>query len=91
MLSFCFLASQEMEEIVKEKEKELENIEEKGCALIHKKNEEVCSVVMDTLQGLNHSWANLDHLVSLPLSTASSKMSCFAVDRRYFSIPRSGN
>ncbi|XP_029114386.1 nesprin-1 isoform X5 [Scleropages formosus] len=63
---------QELEAIVKEKEKDLERIEEKGCALIHKKTEEVCTVVMDTLQDLNHSWANLDHLIGqLKLSLKS--------------------
>ncbi|KAJ8270593.1 hypothetical protein GJAV_G00116870 [Gymnothorax javanicus] len=53
----------ELEELVKEKEKEVEKVEERGCALIQHKKEEACAVVMEALQGLNHSWANLDHMI----------------------------
>uniref|UniRef100_UPI0037E92F69 nesprin-1 isoform X2 n=1 Tax=Semicossyphus pulcher TaxID=241346 RepID=UPI0037E92F69 len=54
---------QEMEELVKEKEKELERVEEQGCALVQNKTDEACAIVMETLQGVNHTWANLDHLI----------------------------
>lgn len=56
-----------MEELVKEKEKELERVEEQGCALVQNKTDEACAIVMETLQGVNHTWANLDHLVSSPV------------------------
>lgn len=49
---------------MKEKEKELERVEEQGCALVQNKTDEACAIVMETLQGVNHTWANLDHLVS---------------------------
>ncbi len=52
-----------MEVLVKEKEKDLEKAEEKGCLLIQDKKGEAGSVIMDTLKGLNQSWANLDHMV----------------------------
>lgn len=55
-----------MEELVKEKEKELERVEEQGCALVQNKTDEACAIVMETLQCVNHTWANLDHLVSSP-------------------------
>lgn len=70
---FCLL--QEMEELLKEKEKELERVEEQGCALVQNKTDEACAIVMETLQGVNHTWANLDHLVGsllLSLSTTSN-------------------
>lgn len=53
-----------MEELVKEKEKELERVEEQGCALVQNKTDEACAIVMETLQCVNHTWANLDHLVT---------------------------
>lgn len=53
-----------MEDLLKEKEKELERVEEQGCALVQNKTDEACAIVMETLQGVNHTWANLDHLVS---------------------------
>lgn len=56
-----------MEELVKEKEKELERVEEQGCALVQNKTDEACAIVMETLQCVNHTWANLDHLVSSPV------------------------
>lgn len=49
---------------MKEKEKDLEKAEERGKALIQGKKGEACSVVKETLKGLNQSWANLDHMVS---------------------------
>lgn len=49
---------------MKEKEKDLEKAEERGNALIQDKKGEACSVVKETLKGLNQSWANLDHMVS---------------------------
>uniref|UniRef100_A0A4W5RRV1 Spectrin repeat containing, nuclear envelope 1b n=1 Tax=Hucho hucho TaxID=62062 RepID=A0A4W5RRV1_9TELE len=54
---------QEMEEKVKEKEGEVERVEEQACALIQNKTDEACAVVMETLQAVNHTWANLDHLI----------------------------
>lgn len=59
---FYFL--QELEDQLKTKEIELEKIEQTGFSLIQNKKEEVCVAVMDTLQKLNNSWANLDHQVS---------------------------
>ncbi|XP_059684163.1 nesprin-1-like [Gavia stellata] len=55
---------QELEESIRTKEKEVENIEQTGLSLIQNKKEEVSSAVMNTLQEINHSWANLDHMVS---------------------------
>ncbi|XP_027140369.1 nesprin-1 isoform X4 [Larimichthys crocea] len=55
---------QELEELVKEKEKELEKTEERGNALIQDKKGVACSVVKETLKGLNQSWAHLDHMIS---------------------------
>ncbi|XP_078239370.1 nesprin-1 isoform X9 [Pogona vitticeps] len=54
---------QELEDQLKVKEKEVEKVEQIGLSLIQNKKEEVCVAVMDTLQKLNHSWANLDHRV----------------------------
>lgn len=39
-------------------------MEEQGCALVQNKTDEACAIVMETIQGVNHTWANLDHLVS---------------------------
>ncbi|XP_027759675.1 nesprin-1 isoform X4 [Empidonax traillii] len=55
---------QELEESIKTKEKEVENIQQSGLSLVQNKKEEVSSAVMNTLQEINHSWANLDHMVS---------------------------
>ena len=49
--------------MVKEKEREVERVEEQACALVQNKTDEACAVVMEILQALNHTWANLDHLV----------------------------
>lgn len=48
---------------MKEKEKDLEKAEERGNALIQDKKGAACSVVRETLKGLNQSWAHLDHMV----------------------------
>lgn len=58
--SFSF---KELEESIRTKEKELESIEQSGLSLIQNKKEEACSAVLNTLQEINHSWANLDHMV----------------------------
>ncbi|XP_068533202.1 nesprin-1 isoform X7 [Anas acuta] len=55
---------QELEESIRTKEKEVENIEQSGLSLIQNKKEEVSSTVMNTLKEINHAWANLDHMVS---------------------------
>ncbi|CAI5683845.1 unnamed protein product [Oreochromis niloticus] len=55
---------QELEELVKEKEKDLEKAEERGNALIQDKKGAACCVVKETLKGLNQSWAHLDHMIS---------------------------
>lgn len=38
-------------------------MEQSGLSLIQNKKEEVRSVVTNTLQEINHSWASLDHMV----------------------------
>lgn len=63
--SFFF---QELEESIRTKEKEVENVEQTGLSLVQNKKEEVSSAVMNTLQEINHSWANLDHMVKESLS-----------------------
>lgn len=50
--------------MVKEKEKDLEKVEEKGCSLIRGKKGDASAVVMETLKGLNLAWTNLDQTVS---------------------------
>lgn len=55
---------QEWEQLVKEKEKDVEKAEERGNALIQDKKGDACSVVKETLKGLNQTWAHLDHMVS---------------------------
>lgn len=50
---------------MKEKEKDLEKAEERGSRLIQEKRGQACSVVMETLKGLNQSWTNLDNMVGL--------------------------
>uniref|UniRef100_UPI00398E76DD nesprin-1 n=1 Tax=Pristiophorus japonicus TaxID=55135 RepID=UPI00398E76DD len=54
---------QELEDMIRVKEKEVEKVEQSGLLLIQNKKEEASSSVMDTLRELNHSWAHLDHLV----------------------------
>ncbi|KAM8787975.1 nesprin-1-like isoform 3-T3 [Rhynchonycteris naso] len=55
---------QDLEDLIKAKEKEVEKIEQNGLALIQNKKEEVSGVVTNTLQELNQTWANLDHMVA---------------------------
>lgn len=43
-------------------------MEQTGLSLVQNKKEEVSSAVMNTLQEINHSWANLDHMVKESLS-----------------------
>ncbi|EPY80656.1 nesprin-1, partial [Camelus ferus] len=54
---------QDLEDLIKAKEKEVEKIEQNGLALIQNKNEEVSGIVMSTLRELNQTWADLDHMV----------------------------
>ncbi|KAI5193934.1 Nesprin-1 [Manis pentadactyla] len=54
---------QDLEDLIKAKEKEVEKIEQNGLALIHDKKEEVSGIVRSTLQELNQTWANLEHMV----------------------------
>ncbi|XP_074043952.1 nesprin-1 isoform X5 [Macrotis lagotis] len=53
---------QELEDLIKAKEKEIEKIEQSGLSLI-KNKKDVSGVIMNHLQELNHYWANLDHMV----------------------------
>lgn len=53
------------EELLKEKEKDLEKAEERGNALIQKGKGPACSVIIETLKGLKQSWACLDQMVNL--------------------------
>ncbi|XP_026197444.1 nesprin-1 isoform X3 [Anabas testudineus] len=55
---------QELEELVKEKEKDFEKAEERGSTLIQDKKGAACSVVKEALKGLNESWAHLKHMIS---------------------------
>lgn len=57
------LLLQELEELVKEKEKDLEKAEERGNALIRDEKAAAYPVVKETLKGLNQSWAHLEHMV----------------------------
>lgn len=57
------LLPQELEELVKDKEKDLEKAEERGNALIRDEKAAAFPVVKETLKGLNQSWAHLDHMV----------------------------
>lgn len=63
MLRYLFFSFQELEESIRAKEKEVENVEQSGLSLIQNKKEEVSSAVMNTLQEINNSWASLDHMV----------------------------
>ncbi|XP_043945040.1 nesprin-1 isoform X2 [Protopterus annectens] len=54
---------QELEEMMKIKEKEIEKVEQHGLLLIQNKKEEACAVVMKMLQDLSHSWTNLDYMI----------------------------
>ncbi|KAM4866179.1 nesprin-1 isoform 1-T1 [Thomomys bottae] len=54
---------QDLEDLIKAKEKEVEKIEQNGLALIQNKKEEASGTVRSTLRELNQAWANLDHMV----------------------------
>lgn len=60
-----FLIFQDLEDLIKAKEKEVEKIEQNGLALIQNKKEEASGIVKSTLQELNQTWAHLDHMVML--------------------------
>ncbi|XP_032194599.1 nesprin-1 isoform X17 [Mustela erminea] len=53
---------QDLEDLIKAKEKEVEKIEQNGLALIQNKKEEVSGVVLNTLRELRQTWANLDRM-----------------------------
>ncbi|CAL9692474.1 unnamed protein product [Knipowitschia caucasica] len=55
---------QELEELLKEKEKDREKVVERGNALIQSRKEEACAAVRETLKKLNQSWTQLDHMIS---------------------------
>ncbi|XP_076782867.1 nesprin-1 isoform X4 [Arvicanthis niloticus] len=54
---------QELEDLIKAKEKEVEKIEQNGLALIQNKREEVSGSVVSTLRELRQTWATLDRTV----------------------------
>lgn len=60
-----FLILQDLEDLIKAKEKEVEKIEQNGLALIQDKKEEVSGAVVSTLRELKQTWAQLDHKVML--------------------------
>lgn len=62
--NFFLIIFQELEELVKEKEKDLEKAEERGNVLIQKEKGSACSVVRETLTILKQSWARLDQMVN---------------------------
>lgn len=62
-----FLIFQDLEDLIKAKEKEVEKIEQNGLALIQDKKEEVSGAVVSTLRELKQTWAHLDHMVMLML------------------------
>lgn len=51
---------QELEELIKAKEKDVEKVGQTGLSLIHNKKEKVSAIIMDNLGELHQSWANLD-------------------------------
>ncbi|XP_055981911.1 nesprin-1 isoform X7 [Sorex fumeus] len=51
---------QDLEDVVKSKEKEVAKVEQNGLALIQDKKEEVSGTVLTTLQELRQTWAALD-------------------------------
>lgn len=69
------LFSQELEELVKEKEKDFEKAEERGNAFIQDKKGAACFVAKEALKGLNESWAHLKHMVSF-LDSSPSLVLC---------------
>ncbi|XP_039981880.1 nesprin-1-like isoform X3 [Xiphias gladius] len=73
---------QELEELVKEKEKDLEKAEERGNALIQDKKGATCSVVKENLKVLNQSWAHLDHMISQMKGSLRSVLEQWTLYRR---------
>ncbi|XP_031731325.1 nesprin-1 isoform X8 [Anarrhichthys ocellatus] len=73
---------QELEELVKEKEKDLQKAEERGNALIQDETGAACSVVKETLKGLNQSWAHLDHMISQMKVSLRSMLEQWTLYRR---------
>lgn len=65
-LHHILFLSQDLEERLKEKEKDLEKAEERGNTLIQDKKGAACSAVKETLEGLNSSRSRLDQMVSFP-------------------------
>ncbi|XP_016071417.1 PREDICTED: nesprin-1 [Miniopterus natalensis] len=53
---------QDLEDLIKAKEKEVEKIEQNGLALIQNKKEEASGAVRSTLRELSQTWAELDHM-----------------------------
>ncbi|KPP77537.1 nesprin-1-like, partial [Scleropages formosus] len=53
---------QELEEMIKKKQKDVGKVEEQGHSLILNKKEEAGAVVLEAFQDVSHTWANLDHL-----------------------------
>uniref|UniRef100_M3ZLV0 KASH domain-containing protein n=1 Tax=Xiphophorus maculatus TaxID=8083 RepID=M3ZLV0_XIPMA len=84
---------QEWEQLVKEKEKDVEKAEERGNALIQDKKGDACSVVKETLKGLNQTWAHLDHMIKVNLRSvleqwilyrrASEEINGYLMEGRY--------
>lgn len=62
----AILLLQELEELVKEKEKDLEKAEERGNALIRDEKAAAYPIVKETLTGLKQSWDHLDRMVRFP-------------------------
>lgn len=73
---------QELEELVKEKEKDLEKAEERGNALIRNEKAAAFPVVKETLKGLNQSWAHLDHMISQMKGSLRSVLEQWTLYRR---------
>ncbi|XP_061756512.1 nesprin-1-like isoform X2 [Nerophis ophidion] len=73
---------QELEELVKDKEKDLEKAEEQGNTLIKDKKGEACSVVKETLKGLSQSWAHLNHMINQIKGSLRSVLGQWTLYRR---------
>ena len=67
--------------MIKAKEKEVEKTEQNGLALIQNKKEEVSGIVMSTLQDLNHTWANLDHMVTFLVESCLQDRACHLMSK----------
>ncbi|XP_055088334.1 LOW QUALITY PROTEIN: nesprin-1-like [Periophthalmus magnuspinnatus] len=73
---------QELEELVKEKEKDLEKAVERGNALIQNKRTEACAAVRETLKKLNQTWTQLDHMISQMKVSLKSVLEQWTLYRR---------